>query len=136
MIRTDKLLSLMLLTMTFLLPLSLASCSDDDNESMPTEEWLTGEWEGEHHVTYYEQDGKTVKSEVHYDVVLVLNEDGGIGGNAFRKNRWRLEDNTFYVDNVSYEFTKLNGNSFSLKNTIDGKYPAINTFIFTRIKEK
>lgn len=133
--RHSKLFFLMLLTATFILHLSMTSCSDDDNDSMPSEEWIIGDWEGDHHVIYYEQDGKTIKSETHYDVVLRLNEDGSIGGNAFRKNSWRIEGSTFYVDNISYEFVRLNSNSFKLTNTIDGKYPAINTFTFTRIKE-
>lgn len=117
------------------LPILLTSCSDDDGDGMPAEEWLVGYWEGDHHVTYYEQDGKTVKSEVHYDVVLSLNEDGSIGGTAFKKNRWRLEGNKFYVDNIGYDFVRLNGNSFRLTSTVEGKYPAINSFTFTRIKE-
>ncbi len=132
---SSRLFYYILLITVLSLPFSLTSCSDDEENSTPTEEWIVGEWQGDHQVIYYEEDGKTIKSETHYDVVLSLNEDGSMSGNAFHKNSWRIEDNTFYASNVSYEFTRLNSNSFKLTNTIDGKYPAINTFTFTRIKK-
>lgn len=97
-----------------LLPISLVSCSDDDEESVGNKSDLVGTWESVSCTYQWKEDGVIVEegTDSDNDMRIKFNEDGTYASAEYYNNKWNWEEEGAW----NYKNGKI-----TIRSTYDGE---------------